>query len=84
MYALGNKYISHEVIIFWIGLLTGAIIVGFVFLFQFIATVELQNAALKNASPIKTPSKVEQRVAPKGITSPGIRPAPEATVRTRY
>lgn len=44
----------HPFIIFWLGLLTGALIVGFVFLYQALNSADYSNALLKYSRSTKT------------------------------
>lgn len=57
----------NTMMILWLGLLTGALIVGFFFLYRVMNTVDYQNALLKYSYSTSTKLK-----APTGITTTGI------------
>jgi hypothetical protein len=44
-----NAYVaSHPMVIFWLGMLTGALVVGFIFLYQMVNTEYYQTAIIRN------------------------------------
>lgn len=48
----------HPMVVFWIGVLTGALVVGFVFLYQSLNNDDYKSALLKYTSPTSTSTQL--------------------------
>lgn len=62
----------NPLVIFWLGLLTGALVVGLVFLYRFMSLTEFQTSVL-NVRPslqLSQPSKVNKITSPVKQLSP--------------
>ncbi len=57
----------HPMVIFWVGVLTGALVVGFVFLYQSLNNDSYKANLLKYTSPTST----QLKLSPTGTTSIG-------------
>lgn len=60
-----SYYYAHPLVLFWIGVLTGAIIVSLIFAYRYLNTTEYKSAALKSPTYYKT-----QTIQPKKTTKP--------------
>lgn len=66
----------HPFVVFWLGVLTGALIVGFLFLYRTLNTSDYSSAVLKYKSPART-STTQQFRGSYMVPSYGI-PTPDA------
>lgn len=59
----------HPLVIFWLGLLTGAIIVGLVFFYRVLSPVGYESAVLKSKTSISAPKNVQKKSNVKATQS---------------
>ncbi len=65
-----NSVQLHPMVIFWMGILTGALIVGLVFFYRFLNPAQYETAILKNMAPMKTRTlQIQPKMAPKSLNA---------------